>query len=151
MVLWSWWLLTRHATRLQKRRSVERKEKKTYNSLYEDLPNVYTLADLPKPLFHRMYVDELSNADNMVGADDVVGAATRGAVMQRVQVQGRSEVRACKHHHVSLSPQSVVGPGGPLREKAAMSVGKEGRMQQLGCKRGSGQKKRKKEKVAGGG
>jgi hypothetical protein len=151
VVLRSWWLLTRRATRLQKRRSVEKKEKKTYDSLYEDLPNAYASADLPEPLFHRMYVDELSNADKMVGADDAVGAAARGAATRRVRVQGRSEARACKRRHASLSPWSVVGPGGPSREKAAVSVGKEGRMRRLGCKRGSGQKKRKKEKVAGGG
>jgi hypothetical protein len=36
---------------------------------------------------------------------------------------------ACQHCHVSsLSMQLVVGPGGPLREKVAMSVGKEGRV-----------------------
>jgi hypothetical protein len=36
---------------------------------------------------------------------------------------------ACQCCHASsLLIQSVVGPGGPSREKAAMSIGKEGRV-----------------------
>jgi hypothetical protein len=36
---------------------------------------------------------------------------------------------ACQHCHASLLlMQLVVGPGGPSREKAVVSVGKEGRV-----------------------
>jgi hypothetical protein len=42
---------------------------------------------------------------------------------------------------MSVSLRLVVGPGGPLRERAAMCISKEGRVQLLGCKRGSWQKK----------
>jgi hypothetical protein len=43
---------------------------------------------------------------------------------------------------MSVSSRLVVGPGGPSRERAAVCVSKEGRVQLLGCKRGSWQKKK---------
>jgi hypothetical protein len=45
----------------------------------------------------------------------------------RASAETRQGACQCRHAS-SLSTQSVVGPGGPSREKAAMSVGKEGRV-----------------------
>jgi len=45
-------------------------------------------------------------------------------------VSAETRQGACQCCHASLSStRLVVGPGGPSREKAAMSVGKEGRVQ----------------------
>ena len=63
-------------------------------------------------------------------------------------VQG--EVRVCQRRHAS-SPlsRSVVGPGGPSREKPVVSVGKEDRIEcgDLAAKEEASQKKKGKKKM----
>ena len=61
-------------------------------------------------------------------------------------VQG--EVRVCQRRHASSPSRSVVGPGGPSREKPVMSVGKEDRIAcgELAAKEEASQKKKRKEK-----
>jgi len=67
----------------------------------------------------------------------------RSTVMWRVQVQGQGKVGACQRHPAA-SPLSwsVVKPGGPSRERAAMYIGKK----DLAAKEEVSKQKKKKKK-----